>query len=297
MQRAVTPFDRVVLLGFGGPESAQEIRPFLDRVLEGRNVPRARYEAVVSNYELIGGKSPFNELTRRQAHALQTELHARGHDIPVEVAYLYAAPFARDLAARLDANELRRTVAVILSAFQSAASWERYQLLNGARYTPPLAKNEGYAHAYVQCLAEALAKLDAADFSGVAVIFTAHSIPQSMTDASLYASQFMETAERIAHLAGAPDWTAAYQSRSGQPADPWLEPDVREVLKQLPGRGIGKAIVAPIGFLCDHVEVLYDLDLEAAAIARAGGAALQRAATVGAHPLFIRMIAELLRSA
>src|SRR5579883_2049571 len=115
MQRALKPFDRVVLLGFGGPESAQEIRPFLDRVLEGRNVPQARYESVVRNYELIGGKSPFNELTRRQADALKTELRTRGHDIPVEVAYLYAAPFARDLAARLDANELQRTIAVILS--------------------------------------------------------------------------------------------------------------------------------------------------------------------------------------
>lgn len=288
--------DAVVLLGFGGPGEPAEIRPFLDRVLEGRPIPPARYEEVVSHYEQIGGKSPFDELTRRQADALATELreHA-GLDVPVDVAYLNSAPFVGDVAAQLSANGRTRPLGIILAAFQSPASWEKYQRIPGAAYAPPFFDHPLFVQAYAQRVRDALAELGQEHFEGVALIFTAHSIPQVMDDASPYSRQFARSAQLIAQAAGAGSWTLAYQSRSGSPKDPWLGPDVREVLTELPSSGIRKAVVAPIGFLCDHVEVLYDLDIDAAHAAAGAGVRMARAAALNDHPLFIRMLAALVQ--
>lgn len=287
-------YGAVVLLGFGGPERPEEIRPFLDRVLEGKRIPPDRYEAVVSHYEQMpGGKSPFNELTARQAQALARELRTRGIDLPVRVAYKNAAPFVDDVA-----RELSRSgtlLGIILALFQSPASWEKYQTLPDARYVEPYFDNPLLIEANAQRVREALDRLGETSFDGTALIFTAHSIPQAMADASPYPTQFARTAELVAHAAGARDWQIAYQSRSGSPADPWLEPDVRDVLAALPERGIRNAVVAPIGFLCDHVEVLYDLDVDAAAVARDAGIRMERAAAINDHPLFIRMLADLVQ--
>lgn len=282
----MNPFDAVVLLGFGGPSSPDEVRPFLDRVLEGRSIPQARYEEVVRHYEAIGGASPFNELTRRQAQALRVELAARDLTAPVEVAYLNSPPFIGDVAAV-------HPLGIILAAFQSPASWEKYLRLPGATYAPPYSERPLFVQAYAERARDALMPLQRSSFEGVELIFTAHSIPQPVANAGPYVAQFSAAAQAIAREAGAPSHTIAYQSRSGSPADPWLEPDVRDVIRALPSHGFREAVVVPIGFLCDHVEVLYDLDVAAAQAAAECGVRMSRATALNDHPLFIRLMADL----
>lgn len=290
----MSSYDAIVLLGFGGPERPEEIRPFLDRVLEGRRIPPERYEEVVSHYEhMPGGKSPFNELTRRQAEGLERELRARGITLPVRIAYKNSVPFERDVVRELADSGAQRLLGVILAVHQSPASWQKYQTLPNAQYVEPYFDNPLFVRANAERVRDALARLGKSSFDGVALIFTAHSIPQAMADRSPYVQQLQRSAELIAREAGASSWSIAYQSRSGSPADPWLEPDVRDVLKSLPASGIREAIVAPIGFLCDHVEVLYDLDVDAAAAARESGVRMERAQALNDHPLFIRMLADL----
>jgi ferrochelatase len=290
----MSSYDAIVLLGFGGPESREEIRPFLDRVLEGRRIPPARYEEVAGHYEhMPGGKSPFNELTRRQAAGLERELRARGITIPLRIAYKNSAPYERDVVEELARAGAHRLLGVILAVHQSPASWDKYRTLPNADYVEPYFDHPLFVRANAERVRDALARLGKTTFDGVALIFTAHSIPQAMADRSPYVRQLERSAELIAKEAGAPAWRIAYQSRSGSPADPWLEPDVRDVLKSLPASGIHDAIVAPVGFLCDHVEVLYDLDVDAAASAREAGVHMERAQALNDHPLFVRMLAEL----
>jgi ferrochelatase len=286
----------VVLLGFGGPDRPEEIRPFLDRVLQGRRIPPERYETVVGHYMHIGGKSPFNELTQRQADSLARELRTRGFDASVRTAYLNAAPFASDVASEMQRDGAQNPIVVILAAHQSPASWDKYlDRIPGGKYVPPYYDHPLFIAANADRVRDALQRLDKESFSGVELIFTAHSIPQAMADMSPYAEQLERSAQLVAQHAGAASWRIAYQSRSGSPAERWLEPDVRDVLRALPHQDLHDAIVAPIGFLCDHVEVLYDLDVDAAAAAKDAGVRMERAAALNDHPLFIRMLADLVQ--
>ncbi len=284
----------IVLLGFGGPSSADEIRPFLDRVLQGRRIPAERYESVVGHYMQIGGKSPFNELTQRQAGALANELERRGFESVVRTAYVNASPFAADVAKELLYDGAEPPIAIILAAHQSPASWDKYTgIIRDARYVPPYYEHPLFVRANAQRLLEALQRLGNPSFDGVRVVFTAHSIPQAMADASPYVTQLERSAALIARQAEVGLWQIAYQSRSGSPAEKWLEPDVRDALRALASQNARDVIVAPIGFLCDHVEVLYDLDVEAAQTAREAGLRMERAPALNDHPLFIHMLADL----
>ncbi|HLI96704.1 MAG TPA: ferrochelatase [Candidatus Baltobacteraceae bacterium] len=286
----------IVLLGFGGPSGPDEIRPFLDRVLQGRRIPAERYETVVSHYMHMGGKSPFNELTQRQAEALERELHARHFDASVRTAYINAAPFVSDVAVELQHDGEQAPIAVILAAHQSPASWDKYlDRIPGAVYVPPYFEHPLFVTANAERVRDALQRFGKDSFDGVELIFTAHSIPQAMADASPYVAQLHRSAELIAQHAGAVSWRVAYQSRSGSPKEPWLAPDVRDVLRALPQQNVREAIVAPVGFLCDHVEVLYDLDVDAAAAAKDAGVRMERASALNDHPLFIRMLADLVQ--
>ena len=282
------PYDRIVLLGFGGPEAREDVRPFLGRVLKGRNVPPERVESVALHYEEIGGTSPFNAWTRLQAAGLGARLRELGSAAPVEAAYLYAEPYASELAHRIEGE---RVLAIVLASFQSPASWDRYKVLPNARYAPPIVEHPLFVRAYAERLRQTLPDLT----PGVPphAIFTAHSIPKSMADASPYAAQFEACAGAIAAAAGVSSWEIAYQSRSGSPNDPWLEPDIRETVEQLPQRGIREVVAVPIGFLCDHVEVLYDLDVDASRIASEAGVRFVRAPALNDHPLFIDLLADL----
>jgi protoporphyrin/coproporphyrin ferrochelatase len=298
--------DSVLIVGFGGPTRPDEIRPFLDNVLRGRPVPPERYEAVVHHYERIGGRSPYNDLTMRQAAALGDALARNGDAIPIEVGMRNSNPYIEDAMRRLVERGARRTLAFIMAAYRSEASWERYQQnVEDARaklgasateveYPAPWHAHPMFIRATSARFAEALARvnLDARERDEVSVIFTAHSIPVAMANASPYVAQLEETARLTAAALGIDNWTLAYQSRSGSPREPWLEPDVLSLLKNLKSSAV---VVAPIGFLSDHVEVLYDLDIEAAAVARERGIRFERAPTVGDHPDFIAMMASVVR--
>jgi ferrochelatase len=296
--------DAVLLIGFGGPARHQEIRPFLDNILRGRPIPKERYEEVVHHYEVMGGRSPYNEHTMRQADALRARLHRDRIDIPVAVGMRNWNPFLIDTMRDLTSKGVRRILGFILAAHRCEASWERYQrAVDDARskigsaapqveYPEPWHTHPRFIEAVAERTAGAFAQLDQSDAKRAELIFTAHSIPVPMANASGYAEQIRESAAAVASKLGRDSWTLAFQSRSGAPRDPWLEPDVGEVIRKLEGR---PAVVMPIGFLCDHVEVLYDLDVEAAKIARECGVTMIRAGTVGDHPAFIEMMADVVR--
>ena len=294
--------DSVLLVGFGGPTRADEVRPFLDNVLRGRLVPRERYEEVVRHYDLLGGRSPYNDLTIRQADALRAAL--AGTPIRIEVGMRNWTPYIDDAMRTLAEVGARRTLAFILAAHRSEASWERYQAsvrdaqakLDGRAsqivHPAPWHAHPKFISAVASRVGEALARFDGAERESMRLIFTAHSIPLAMANASGYVDQLMQSSRLVADSLGITNWQLAYQSRSGSPREPWLEPDVRDAIRNLDWRA---AIVTPIGFLCDHVEVLYDLDIEAAAVARECGVRMERAATVGDHPDFIAMMAAIIR--
>ena len=297
-------FDAVLLIGFGGPTRREEIRPFLDNILRGRPIPKERYEEVVHHYEVMGGSSPYNAHTMRQADALRARLVRNGIDIPVVVGMRNWDPYLFETIRELAANRVQNILGFILAAHRCEASWERYQsVVDEAcsaigsdapriEYPPRWHTHAKFVDAVCDRLTAALAQLDPSEAQRAELIFTAHSIPVPMDDASGYADQIRESAAAVASKLGRESWQLAFQSRSGAPRDPWLEPDIADVIRKLDGRS---AIVMPIGFLCDHVEVLYDLDIEAAKVARECGVKMVRAATVGDHPAFIEMIADLVR--
>jgi ferrochelatase len=299
--------DSVMLIGFGGPTVPDEVRPFLDRVLQGRPVPRERYEEVVHHYELLGGRSPYNDLTLRQAAALRERLRGEGIEVPVVVGMRNAPPFMDDALRELAAHGARRTFGFILAAHRCEASWDRYQGdLDAARtrvgatapqfdYAPLWHNDPRFIGAVADRVRDAIDRLAAQDRERVDLIFTAHSIPLAMAGRAAYVDQIEESAAMVARAVGNANSRVAWQSRSGNPRDPWLEPDVKDVIHELGKASERVAVLVPIGFLCDHVEVLYDLDIEAAQIAREAGVTVVRAATVSDHPQFIELMAALAR--
>jgi len=294
--------DAVLMIGFGGPTRAAEVRPFLDNVLRGRAVPRERYEEVVHHYELLGGKSPYNELTMRQAVLVRESLRAKSLEVPIAVGMRNWEPQVVDALRTLAERGARRVLGFIMAAHRSEASWERYQatiedartLLGDAapaiEYPEPWHNHPLFIKATAARVRDAYARLDSAARSRARLIFTAHSIPIAMAESGPYVEQLTESARMVAAELGIAAWSLAYQSRSGSPRERWLEPGVTDALRNLDN---DTAVVVPIGFICDHVEVLYDLDVEAAQIARDAGVRMERALTVGEHPAFIEMIVSI----
>lgn len=302
-------YDAVLLIAFGGPTRPDEIRPFLEIVTRGRHIPPARLEEVVHHYEQMpGGRSPLNELTRAQASALEVALAAGGPALPVFVGMRNWHPFLHETLAEMATRGHRKALGVILSPFRSEASWDRYQRdvaearprvadAPGVDYAPPWFDHEHFVEAVAARVRDAFDEVPSAARDWTPTVFTAHSIPTTMADAAPYVADLTSAARAVAKRLGLRRFSIAYQSRSGAPQDPWLEPDVNEVLKSLGHDGEKHAVVVPIGFVCDHVEVLYDLDVEARATAAAAGVALHRAAAVNDHPAFIAMLADLVREA
>lgn len=298
----------VLLLSFGGPESPEEIRPFLERVLRGIPVPPGRVEEVVHHYEAVGGRSPLKEITVRQADALEKTLTERGLPLPVYVGMRHSSPFIREALEAMRAKGVKKALGFILSAQQTEASWERYQknVADAQRELAGRAPEIDYCpgwHAhplFIQALSEqiqcALEKSENQDRQAIPLVFTAHSIPTAMAAGSPYVAQVQRTAQLIAERLGHRRWSITYQSRSGRPSEPWLEPDIAEAIRGLAQRGEKEIVVAPIGFVCDHVEVLYDLDIEARKIAEELGMRFLRASCVNDHPTFIRMMADMIQN-
>ncbi|HET7342348.1 MAG TPA: ferrochelatase [Methylomirabilota bacterium] len=305
----MSAIDSVLLVAFGGPTAPGEIRPFLEIVTRGRRIPPERLEEVAHHYEAMpGGRSPLNALTEAQAAGLRRALAAQGVTLPVFVGMRNWHPFLRDTLAAMAARGHRRALAIILSAFRTEASWERYVAdVEGARaatagapeiaFAPPWFAHPRYVAALADGVRRTLAAVPAIERAEAPLVFTAHSVPVAMAQASPYVADFTATARAVAAAAGHARWSLAYQSRSGSPRDPWLEPDVGDVVKALAKDGARHVVVAPIGFVCDHVEVLYDLDVDARRIASEHGLTFHRAPAANAHPEFVAMLADLVREA
>ena len=300
--------DAVLLIAFGGPTSRADIRPFIGRVLQGVPVPPGRIEEVAHHYEAIGGRSPLNEITLRQARALEKILKELGLSLPVYVGLRHSSPSIKETLQRMTAGGVKRALGFILSPLRTEASWERYQN-NVAEVCSEFggsAPNVDYCpgwHAhplFIQALAEqirpALEKISRERRPTTPLVFTAHSVPTAMAARSPYVSQLEETSRLAAERLGHRRWSIAYQSRSGKPGDPWLEPDIGAALRKIASEGVAEVVVAPIGFVCDHVEVLYDLDIEARKIAEGLGLRFFRASSVNDHPTFIEMMADVIKT-
>jgi protoporphyrin/coproporphyrin ferrochelatase len=299
--------DAVLLVAFGGPTAPAEIRPFLEIVTRGRRIPPERLEEVAHHYEQMpGGRSPLRELTEAQADGLRRALLARGGALPVFIGMRNWHPFLDETLAAMAARGQRRALAIILSSFRTEASWDRYVAdVAAARertrgvpeivFAPPWFEHPRFIAAVADGVGQALEAVPPAERAETPVVFTAHSVPVAMADASPYVGDFAAAAGAVCGRLGHKRWSLAYQSRSGSPRDPWLEPDVRDVIRELAEQGVRHVVVSPVGFVCDHVEVLYDLDVEARWIAAEHGVTLHRAPAVNAHPQFIAMLADLVR--
>jgi len=301
------PFDAVLLVAFGGPQGPDDVRPFLDNVLRGRRVSPERVEEVAHHYERFGGVSPLTALTQAQARALEEVLLARGLPLPVHVGMRNWHPYLTDTLADMSRAGVRRAIGVLAAAQRSYSGCLQYRenvrdarlalVATGApavdvTYVGDWHEHPGFIAANADHVRQAFDRLPADRRDRARLIFTAHSIPSPMAARYPYEAQLRAAAERIADAAARSDWELVYQSRSGRPGDPWLEPDVCDYLKQERANGLDTAVLSPVGFLCDHVEVLYDLDVEAAEACRQAGVRMERAETVNTHPRFIEALAD-----
>ncbi|MFI5323119.1 MAG: ferrochelatase [Thermodesulfobacteriota bacterium] len=296
-------FDAILLLGYGGPEKPEDIRPFLELVAKGRPIPKERLDEVAHHYELIGGKSPINEYTFKQAKGLEERLAETGIKIPVFVGMRNWHPFIPDTLKEMSFREVKKAVGMIMAAHQCEASWERYEMdvmdsmaETGVEmeftYTAPLFDNPLFIEDSADRLRERFEEIPPGERKNTMILFSAHSIPTPMAESSPYVEQLTTTARLIADKMKHDKWRLVYQSRSGRPQDPWLEPDVCDVIQEIAKEGVRYTVVQPIGFLCDHVEVLFDLGIEAMEAAEEAGIKLLRANTVNDDPKFIAAMVD-----
>jgi ferrochelatase len=315
------PFDAVLVIAFGGPQGRDDVRPFLSNVLRGRRVAADRVDQVAHHYDLFDGVSPLTELTQRQADKLRDSLQARGLPLPVYVGMRNWHPYLQDTLASMSRDGVRRAIGFIAAAQRSYSSCTQYrENVAAARaalrsaglddveivYVDDWHTHPGFIEANAEHVGDALATLPADVRPRAQLVFTAHSIPVPMAERFPYQRHLEETARAVAacvasRMAGTPEgsaqaagrWALVFQSRSGRPEDPWLGPDVCDYLREQKKNGLAAAVLCPIGFLCDHIEVLYDLDIEAAAVCREIGLPMVRAKAVNDHPRFIDAMADM----
>jgi ferrochelatase len=300
-------YEAVLVLGFGGPERMEDVLPFLENVTRGRGVPRERLEEVAENYRQFGGRSPINDHCRELLAALRAELDRAGIRLPIYWGNRNWHPFVEAAVAQMKADGIRKALFFATSAYSSYSSCKQYRedieraRLSAGEGAPEFDKiRHFYNHdGFVQPLAEklqfALQQIPEARRDAAHLLFTAHSIPVSMAQTSRYLEQLTEAARLVSAAAGHPEWRLVWQSRSGPPTQPWLEPDVKDAMAEIAAApGSRDVVVAPIGFISDHMEVIVDLDTQAREHAERLGLQMVRAATVGSHPRFIAMIRELI---
>jgi ferrochelatase len=301
-------YDALLFVSFGGPERPEDVIPFLENVTRGRGIPRERLDTVAEHYQHFGGKSPINEQNRALIARVSDELAARGLRLPIYFGNRNWAPFLADAVADMKRDGVRHALAFITSAYSSYSSCRQYlDDIERARAAVPDAppvdalrrffNHPGFVDACTErarAAGDELAlQLGESARARARIVFTAHSIPSSMARSCDYEKQLRANAALIAERLGHDRWDLVWQSRSGPPSVPWLEPDILDHLRSLHAEGVPGVLIAPIGFLCDHVEVLYDLDVEARALCTELGMPMVRAATVGTHPAFVRMIVDL----
>jgi len=298
-------YDAILVVSFGGPESRQDVLPFLENVLRGRSVPRERMLAVAEHYYHFGGKSPINQQTRELISALKQELEQHGPKLPVYWGNRNWHPLLPDTLRQMQSDGIRRALAFVTSAYSSYSGCRQYRediahAQGEVRNPPqidkirPFFNHPGFIDATEERLREALREFPT-DAQNVQVIYVAHSIPLSMADRCDYVLQLEEVRKLVSrrlHISGD---ALVYQSRSGAPGQPWLEPDILDYLRDVKAKNLAGAVVlAPISFISDHMEVLYDLDIEARQLCESLSLPMARAKTVGVHRKFIAMIRDLI---
>ena len=299
-------YDAVLFVSFGGPDGPDDVLPFLENVLRGRNVPRERMLEVAEHYQHFGGKSPINEQNLALIAAVRQELDRRGPALPIYFGNRNWHPLLTDTLREMADAGVKRAIAFVTSAFSSYSGCRQYRE-NIAAAAAPLGdrapqvdkirvffNHPGFVRPMAANVRRALEQFPSGERSGVPVLFTAHSIPSSMADGCRYVIQLQEACHLVAGEADAGEWKLVYQSRSGPPSQPWLEPDICDAIRDVHSRGHRRVVVAPIGFISDHMEVLYDLDTEAADLCGQLGVEMVRAATVGTAPEFVSMVRDLI---
>ena len=299
------PYDAFLLVSFGGPEGMADVEPFLDHVLRGRNVPPERRREVAHHYAQFGGVSPINAQNRALLEAIRAELDTHGPRLPLYWGNRNWHPFLADTLRAMARDGVRRALAFVTSAYSSYSGCRQYleDLARAREAVGPTAPivdklrvfhdHPGFIEANADRVREALATRPPARRQAARIAFTAHSVPTAMAAGSDYVAQLRETCALVAAAVPHATWALVYQSRSGPPHQPWLEPDVLEHLDALRDEGVEDVIVAPVGFVSDHMEVVHDLDSEARERAAALGLGFARAGTSGTHPAFVRMVREL----
>lgn len=292
-------YDALLVVSFGGPEGMDDVIPFLENVLRGRNVPRERMLQVARHYELFGGVSPINQRNRDLIAALEKELERNGPQLPIYWGNRNWHPLLPDTLRSMAADGVRNALAFVTSAYSSYSSCRQYlQNISDAQASvgpdAPRIEKLRVFYKHPRFIEANVDHVRAVWKKPAHLVFTAHSIPESMAANCDYAAQLLETSRLIARELNVENWHLVYQSRSGSPSQPWLGPDVCEYLGVLGHYGVKDVVVAPIGFVSDHMEVVYDLDYEAQKVARELGMNLVRARTAGTHPAFVKMIRELM---
>jgi protoporphyrin/coproporphyrin ferrochelatase len=301
-----TTYDAVLLVSFGGPEGPDDVLPFMENVTRGRNIPRERLEEVSQHYHRFGGVSPINEQNRDLKAALEALLEEQGPHLPVYFGNRNWDPLLPDTLRRMRDDGIERALCFVTSAYSSYSGCRQYrENLAAARDevgdgAPELDKmrvyynHPGFVEPQIDLISEALEQLPEEVRAGARIVFTTHSIPHTMSRHCDYEAQHYETCRLVMEQLPGREWELVYNSRSGPEHVPWLEPDVNDHLEALAESGAPGAVVVPVGFISDHMEVIYDLDVEAVETAERVGLPMARAGTVGTDPRFVAMIRELL---
>jgi protoporphyrin/coproporphyrin ferrochelatase len=304
-----TEYDAILIVGFGGPEQPEDVMPFLENVTRGRNIPRNRLLEVAAHYHHFGGVSPINAQVRELIDALRPELERSGISLPIYWGNRNWHPMLADTLAEMTAAGRRRSLAVVLAAYSSYSSCRQYREdIERARASvgegaPRVDKvrvfynHPDFIAVNAERVREAVGMIAEERRASIHLAFTAHSIPISMAGQCDYERQLAETCRLVGEaVAIGPDrWRLVYQSRSGRPQDPWLEPDILDHLRDLSRQDAPAVVIHPIGFLSDHMEVLFDLDEEARQLSEELGLEMVRSRTAGVHPRFVSMLRELIR--
>jgi ferrochelatase len=300
-------YDAILVTSFGGPEGPDDVMPFLENVLRGKNVPRERMLAVAEHYYHFGGKSPINDQNRELIAALEAELREQGPQLPVYWGNRNWHPMLADTLLQMKNDGIKRALAFVTSAYSSYSSCRQYRediarAREAAGEGAPVVdkirafhNHPGFVGAVVDRVQQALEKMPLAGRDAAHLVYTAHSIPMAMAKTCDYETQLKETGRLVAERLGRKNWRLVYQSRSGPATQPWLEPDILDYLRELKAReGESDVVIAPIGFVSDHMEILFDLDTQARELCEELGLRMVRAGTAGTHPRFISMVRELI---
>ncbi|MCL3837324.1 ferrochelatase [Aeromicrobium duanguangcaii] len=299
------PYDALLLVSFGGPEKPEDVVPFLENVTRGRGIPKERLVEVGEHYFGFGGKSPINGINRELLAALRADFAEQGVELPIYWGNRNWDPYLADAFEQMVADGVERVACFMTSAYSSYSSCRQYREdLFEVSHDLPIRVDRLRHHfnhpVFVELFTEYARDALAQVGPDAHVVFVTHSVPEQMNEASggpgcgLYERQHLSVARMVSEALGVTEWSLAYCSRSGPPSQPWLEPDINDHLEELAGKGVTSVVLVPIGFVADHMEVVYDLDTEAKATAEELGLRFARAASPNADPRYAAMIRDLL---